>query len=93
MLIGTLGGFRRTERPGECEVGYSVLPEFQGQGYATEGMERFLAWAFSHAELRTVVAQTLPSLPASRRVMEKLGMTYEGPGFEEGSVLYRVERT
>jgi RimJ/RimL family protein N-acetyltransferase len=91
-LIGTLGGFRRLEKPGECEVGYSVLPDFQRHGYATEGMLAFLGFVFEDRSMETVVAQTFPSLPASIRVMEKLGMTFVGPGYEEGTILYRRER-
>ena len=88
-LIGTLGGFRRAEG---CEVGYSVLPGFQGLGYATEGMQGFLAWVFAHSPEEVIVAQTFPALTASIRVMEKCGMVFVGPGFEEGTVLYRLRR-
>src|SRR5205823_198042 len=41
-LIGTMGGFRKAEAPEECEVGYSVLPEFQGNGYATEATQAMI---------------------------------------------------
>ncbi len=44
ILIGTLGGFRKAETPEECEVGYSVLPEFQGKGYATEATMALIEW-------------------------------------------------
>ena len=87
-LIGTLGGFRRGS---ECEVGYSVLPQFQKRGYATEGLRAFIAWALASGLVDTVVAQTFPVLPASIRVMQKCGMEFEGKGFEEGTVLYRLK--
>ncbi len=91
-LIGTVGGFRHAERPNECEAGYSLLPAYQGRGYATEAMNAFVAWAFHHPFLQAVVAQTYPTLPASIRVMQKAGLTFAGAGFEEGTILYRRER-
>ena len=91
-LIGTLGGFRRAERPGECEIGYSVLPEFQGRGYATEAARAFVAWVFAHPDIETITAQTFPELTASIRVMEKCGMSFDGAGYEERAILYRLRR-
>jgi ribosomal-protein-alanine N-acetyltransferase len=92
-LIGTLGGFRKAETPEECEVGYSILSEFQGKGYATEATKAMIEWALAHPYLRTISAQTFPSLPKSIRVMEKCGMEFAGAGDEEGTVRYRLERT
>ncbi len=91
-LIGTLGGFRSPEKPAECEVGYSVLPEFQGKGYATEGVKGLIKWALEHPEIKIITAQTFPSLPKSIRVMEKCGLTWIGDGDEEGTVRYRWAR-
>ena len=79
-LIGTVGGFRRAENPGECEIGYSVLAEYRGRGYATEAAQAFVRWALSHASIVDIVAQTFPSLPGSIRVMEKCGMMFVGAG-------------
>jgi [ribosomal protein S5]-alanine N-acetyltransferase len=92
-LIGTVGGFRRPEKPGECEIGYSVVVGYRELGYATEAAQAFVRWALSHASIEDIVAQTFPSLPASIRVMEKCGMTFVGAGYEEGTVLYRRARS
>jgi [ribosomal protein S5]-alanine N-acetyltransferase len=91
-LIGTLGGFRRAERPEECEVGYSVLQNYQGKGFATEGTKALIDWALARSSLKMISAQTLPSLPKSIRVMEKCGMKYVGAGDEEGTVRYQWQR-
>ena len=91
-LIGTLGGFRKAERPEEFEVGYSVLQGFQGQGYATEGTRALIDWALASSSLKTISAQTFPSLPKSIRVMEKCGMKFVGAGDEERSVRYQWQR-
>jgi RimJ/RimL family protein N-acetyltransferase len=72
------GGLGRTEfdaQP-EVEVGWTVTPERWGEGIATELGAATLEVA-SDLGLRDIVAFTLPHNAASRRIMEKLGFTYE----------------
>lgn len=91
-LVGTVGGFRKAESMCDCEVGYSVLAEYQGLGYATEALKGLLGWIWEDETVKRVCAQTLPTLPASVRVMEKCGMEFVGVGSEAGTILYRVGR-
>jgi RimJ/RimL family protein N-acetyltransferase len=72
------GGLSRTEFDGraEVEVGWTVAPERWGEGLATELGGAALEVA-SGLGLDDIVAFTLPDNFASRRVMEKLGFTYE----------------
>jgi len=73
VLIG-IGGFKGQANPdGMVEIGYSVLPEFQRLGYATEAVKALISWAFSHVTIEGVIAQTLPELIPSIRVLEKNG--------------------
>jgi [ribosomal protein S5]-alanine N-acetyltransferase len=84
-----IGGFTgKPNQEGEVEVGYSMMPSWQGSGMATEAVAALVAWAFSHAEVRLVTAQTLPALAASIRVLEKNGFVLLGAGSEEGVVRY-----
>jgi RimJ/RimL family protein N-acetyltransferase len=71
-------GLQRTEVDGEqvVEVGWTVFPAHWSRGFATEAAEAALAFGFDIAGLDEVVAFTLPHNVASRRVMEKLGLTY-----------------
>jgi hypothetical protein len=39
-LIGALGASSKTATPLECEIGYSILPPHERQGFATEGTNR-----------------------------------------------------
>jgi ribosomal-protein-alanine N-acetyltransferase len=73
------GGLARTEFDGrpEVEVGWTVVPERWGEGFATELGAAALAVAFGDLALPDVVAFTMPHNVASRRVMEKLGFAYE----------------
>jgi RimJ/RimL family protein N-acetyltransferase len=87
------GGLGRAEFDGqpEVEVGWTVVPERWGQGLATELGAAALAVA-SDLGLDDIVAFTLPHNAPSRRVMEKLGFTYDktAPYKQFGDhVLYR----
>jgi [ribosomal protein S5]-alanine N-acetyltransferase len=74
------------------EVAWSVLPARWGQGLATELGEASLQVAWDDLGLQEVVAYTLPTNLASRRVMEKLGMRHDGEIEHAGLtlVLYRI---
>lgn len=79
---------------GGCvEIGYSVIPEARGRGYATELVEALVAHAFEHPEVQRVIAHTSDSNVASTQVLIRSGFTRMGLGNEPGSVEYRRERT
>ena len=59
------------------EVGYRLLPEYQGKGYATEAAAACLDLAFDRLGAREVVAIINPDNTPSRRVAERLGMNLE----------------
>lgn len=75
----------------EIELLYTLLPEFWNQGLATEAARAALSLGFEQFQLPRIVAFTLPTNIASRRVMEKCGMLYERPIVHAGlpHVLYR----
>lgn len=81
-----VAGFKGIPADGACEVGYSVLPAFQGQGYATEAVRALIHWAFDRDLVDRVLAETLPNLHPSIRVMEKCRMGYISEGQSEENV-------
>lgn len=90
VLVGC-GGFKGAPRPdGLVEIGYSVLPQFQGLGYATEGVGGLVDWAFQTAEVARIIAETMPGNMASLRLLEKLGFHPAGAGSEPGMVRWEV---
>ncbi len=72
------GGLARTRVEGRpmVELPWSVLPDSQGRGLATESAEAALSVA-SGIGLRHVISLSLIDNRASRRVMEKAGLTFE----------------
>ncbi|MGH2870761.1 MAG: GNAT family N-acetyltransferase [Solirubrobacteraceae bacterium] len=88
------GGLQYTEATGtwEVEIGWAVLPARWGQGFATELAQTSIQAAFESLGLEDVIAYTQPENLASRRVMDKAGLRYEGDFTHEDMphVLYRL---
>ena len=76
--------FKGLEDNKNPEIGYGILDEFQGKGYATEAVKLALLWAFGHPEITAVEAESDPDNAASQRVLEKCGFHANGDTGEEG---------
>jgi RimJ/RimL family protein N-acetyltransferase len=89
-------GFQYADIEGEpaVEIGWTLLSTHWGKGYATEAAQAALEHGFDVVGLDEIVSFTLPHNRASRRVMEKLGLTYDRDFTHAGlpHVLYRVAR-
>lgn len=62
----------------KAELGYWIAVQAWGRGYATEAGEAVLRYGFEERGLVRVYASYFARNPASARVMQKLGMVYEG---------------
>lgn len=60
----------------EIEVAYGLARAHWGKGYATEAALAALRFGFEQLKLERIVAVVNPENAPSRRVLEKLGMTY-----------------
>ncbi len=83
-LIGIVDFF--DEKDGVCEIGYGIGSRYWNHGYATEAVRRFLDYLFCEKGLHTVYASFFTGNDASRRVMEKCGMTLDH--FSEKELTY-----
>lgn len=92
-LVGMVGAFRADPTAVECEIGYTIMPDFAGRGIATEAALMLLALLHEDDTLEAVIAHTFPSLVGSRRVLEKCGFVNNGSGDEAGTVRYRLRFT
>lgn len=64
---------------GGCgEIGYLLLPDFWGRGYATEIASKLLEISFMDIKLHKVSASCNVNNVQSKKVMEKVGMVKEG---------------
>jgi [ribosomal protein S5]-alanine N-acetyltransferase len=67
------GGFLGPPQDGVVNIGYSVLPQFQRRGFATEMTARLVQWAFEEPAVNRIAAETEWANSASVRVLIKLG--------------------
>ena len=84
VAIGGIGFHGGPDEEGMVEIGYSIIPEYQGHGYATEIALRFIDWAFQNQEIKVITAECLDDNIGSIRVLEKVGMHRLEP---EGNML------
>ena len=88
-MIGTCGFTSIDTQHNSGEIGYVLNPDFHGKGYGTEAAARVLAFGFDNLELHRIEARFMEGNAASLRVMEKLGMTFEG--FKREAMLIKGE--
>jgi [ribosomal protein S5]-alanine N-acetyltransferase len=71
-------GFGRFDETGELELGYSFMRSLWGRGYASEAAGALLDWIYRAAPVDHVIGFAVADHMASRRVLEKAGMTFTG---------------
>jgi RimJ/RimL family protein N-acetyltransferase len=64
----------------EVEVGYRLLREAWGQGFATEGARELVRYGFDELGLHRIVGLTHRDNAASQRVLQKAGLAPAGWG-------------
>lgn len=70
---------------GALELGYAISPEFQGRGYAVEASLSLVRWALATRPER-LVGFALLSNSASRHILLRTGMIYEGDHLIRGAM-------
>lgn len=75
QLIGTVG-YR--SKPPEIVLGYALGRRHWGRGYATEATRALLDWALAQPSIWRASAVCDVDNPASARVLERVGMRFEG---------------
>jgi len=76
-MIGTIGYYRIKPDHYRAEVGYMLLPDFQGKGYISEAVAKVVDYGFHHMKLHSVEAVIDPENTASAGVLLKCGFVKE----------------
>ena len=79
LWVGRIGPWCPEGWPG-TEVGWGLLREYWGRGYATEGAIAAIDWAFAHLGWSDVIHIIAPENHASQAVARRLGSQLRGPG-------------
>ena len=64
----------------DIEIGYRLLPDAWGLGFATEGAAALRDYGFDDVGLARIIGITHPGNRASQNVLQKIGMVDEGWG-------------
>ena len=93
-VIGDAGLILYAYRGPEVELGYRLKVPHWGKGYATEAARAWLRHGFDELGLPRILAVAHEENGASRRVLEKVGMRYDGRTEYAGdeALLYVAER-
>lgn len=86
-LVAATGFLGPPDADGTVEIGYSVIPEATGRGFATEAVKALRAWAIGNGAAR-VIAHTTRANEASVAVLLHCGFVEEGPGTEPGAIRF-----
>ena len=89
VIVGTIGAYDYTGD--QIEVGFSVVPGWQGRGLATEALKKVLEYLTENEGILCVIAWCAAENVGSKRVLEKAGMKLvrtEKDGLTVGDKVY-----
>ncbi len=78
ILIGAIGLGAKYKKDESMQLGYWIGKPYWNKGYCTEAALAVLKYGFEALNLHRIYSRHFGSNPASGRVMQKLGMKYEG---------------
>jgi len=70
LILQDVGGI------GEIEIGYHLLPQYWGKGYATEAARAFRNYGFETGVAPSIISLIHPDNHPSKQVARRNGMTY-----------------
>jgi len=84
-LIGTICLFGFSDDNSKAEIGYELLPGFQGKGIMQEAASKVIEFGIQQIGLNSIEAYTHSENQSSTRLLEKFNFKKNGPG--EGKVV------
>lgn len=70
-FVGTICLYDFSKENNSCEIGYELLPKFQGQGIMKEATEKIIEYAFQTIQFQKIVAVTHKDNQNSSKLLEK----------------------
>ncbi len=93
--VGTCGLYNRDGVDG-IDIGFGLLPQYEGMGYAYESAYRLMRAAFEDFEIEEIKAITAKENISSQRLLEKLGLEMIGttrlPNDTNDLLLYKIDK-
>ncbi len=99
-LIGTICLWNFSNDKLTAEVGFELLPEYQGKGFIGEALKNIIEYGFSELNLDKIEGYTNQKNTPSIKVMEKYNFSFDKTYYEEHSntgekvqiVIYKLEK-
>jgi RimJ/RimL family protein N-acetyltransferase len=79
-VVGAAGYGPMPERPAAAEIACWIGEPHWGRGFATEASQALIDHVFTDAEILVLWCSNRPSNTRARRVIEKCGFQFRGPG-------------
>lgn len=76
QIIGVAGLIDR-DGIDHVDIGYGILPEYRGKGYAFEATKAVYDYGYNELKLKKIVAIVNPENPSSINLLSKLGLEFE----------------
>lgn len=89
-LVGSGGYFGPPDSHGVVEIGYSVLPQWQRRGFATEIVNALVTHAYLFEKTQCIIAHTSSENEASKRVLISSG--FKETGVDDGKLRFEHTR-
>lgn len=77
-IIGSISTLSIDEKNLSCEVGYCLGYDYWNKGITSEALVAVMDFLYEEVGMHRIMAKHDVENPASGKVMEKCGMTYEG---------------
>jgi RimJ/RimL family protein N-acetyltransferase len=78
QIIGDIGIHFIGPENKQCEIGYTIDPKHQKNGYGKESVSGVLDYLFGELDKHRIIASLDPENEASRKLLERLGFRNEG---------------
>ena len=93
--VGSFAIIQMLEEPEKIQLGYALLKEHWGKGFATELTAAGIKFAFDVMDLKVINAVTEPLNISSQKVLLKTGFKKEGTIIEKGKelLLFSIKQT
>ena len=76
-MLGVIGHYRIKPEHYRAEVGYMILPEYNGKGITTEAVQCVVDYGFNTMQLHSIEGVIDPENGASEKVLQKCGFVKE----------------
>lgn len=91
ILIGTICYWNMSPEENKGEIGYALLPDYQGQGFMQESMEPVIRFGFETMQLKTIEAWPKQANVKSVKILEKFKFI-PSPDPEGEYLIYRLQQ-